>query len=73
LPLPRGRTQTLEFLVNGRTLLTRRVKAGLLDLLMNVPGSMPERRVELRWAATTRIGAKDPRQAAALLKLLGPG
>lgn len=63
--------QHLQVLVNGQTVVSRNVKPGSLDLEATVPASPSDRRIELRWAGTTRIAPNDPRRAAALLKFLG--
>jgi hypothetical protein len=67
--LPGG--QRLRLFVNGRQIAARRVAAGRLEWRVAVPASGSPRRVEFRWARAARIGANDPRQAAALLRFVG--
>ncbi len=58
----------LVVVVNGRPTTVVDAPPGPLDLRIPVGPSPVSRLVELRWSATSRIGANDPRQAAALLK-----
>jgi hypothetical protein len=60
--------QQLDLLVNGRTIASRAVKPGQLDLRVPIPASASVRAIELRWTKTLRVAANDPRQAAALLQ-----
>ena len=65
-----GRPQHLAVIINGRTFASTSVRAGMLDLRVPVSASSSERRIQLRWAGTSRIGPDDPRRAAALLEAL---
>jgi len=69
--VPPREGQRLDVLVNGRHLASRAVGPGRLELRIPVPSSRPERRIELRWAGTARIGPNDPRRFAALLRYVG--
>jgi CHRD domain len=69
-PEPGGR-QRLRVLVDGRVVASRSVGSGLVDIRVPVAAAESDRQVELRWATTTAISARDPRRAAALLKFLG--
>lgn len=60
--------QRLELRVNGRTVASRAVKPGELEIQASIPASKSARTVELRWAKTARIAPNDPRRAAALLQ-----
>lgn len=71
LVVPRREGQRLRVLVNGRTVESRSVKAGLLDLSIPLPAASDRRTIELRWAGATRLSALDPRRAAAHLTFLG--
>jgi hypothetical protein len=66
-----GPDQRLEVLVDGKRIVSRRVKPGLLDLRLPLLGAAATRRVELRWAHVERLGLHDPRPAAARLLFLG--
>lgn len=63
--------QALQLMVNGRTLATRKVTPGRLELRLPVPASRLPRRIELRWAFASRLPAPDVRSASALLQFLG--
>lgn len=63
--------QALQLMVNGRTLATRKVTPGRLELRLPVPASRLPRRIELRWAFASRLPAPDVRSASALLRFLG--
>ncbi len=65
------KSQRLRVLVNGRTIDSRSVQPGLLDLNMPLPAAAGPRTVELQWAGETRLSALDPRHAAAHLTFLG--
>jgi hypothetical protein len=71
LVLPRRHGQTLQVLVNGRVVDSRRVKPGVLELGLPLAASRGPRTVELRWAGVTRLSAQDRRSAAARLMFLG--
>jgi hypothetical protein len=63
--------QRLRVLVNGRLIESRSVMPGSLDLDMPLSACIGSRRVELRWAAVTRLGASDQRTTAVRLTFLG--
>lgn len=62
--------QRLDVIVDGRTVASEDVAPGPLELKIPLPESDRSRQVELRWAETARVGPDDPREAAALLRVL---
>lgn len=62
--------QALRVLVNGRSILHRRVGAGPLHLDETLPPSRNERKIVLQWAGVIRLQAPDTRVAAARLEHL---
>jgi hypothetical protein len=71
LVVPRSQGQRLRVIVNGRSVLSRTMKPGLLNVDVAIPPSARRRMVELRWAGATRLAAPDTRSAAAHLTFLG--
>jgi hypothetical protein len=69
--VPAGAGKHLEVLVNGRTVFSKPIMAGALNLRMPVHASSVSRRVELRFETTIRLAAPDLRPAAAHLEFLG--
>lgn len=68
--LPR-QGQRLRVRVDGRTVASRRARAGRIELAVPLPASSSRRRIELRWAGAVRLRAPDLRPAAAHLWFLG--
>jgi hypothetical protein len=66
-----GLDQHLEVLIDGKRIVSRGVKAGLLDLHLPIASGAANRRVELRWAHVKQLGPHDSRPAAAHLRFLG--
>jgi len=62
---------SLQVLVDGRTVLSKRVAAGSLEVNVPVSASRTRRRVELVWDGATRLSAPDLRPVAALLEFVG--
>jgi len=67
--LPRD-GQRLDVVLDGSTVASEDAPGGLLNLLIRVPASAANRRLELRWAKAGPIAANDPREAVALLEYL---
>jgi hypothetical protein len=63
--------QHLRVRVGGRTLVSKDILPGLLELGIPLPASARDRRIDLLWAHVGRLSAKDPRRASARLLLLG--
>jgi hypothetical protein len=69
--VPAGAGKHLEVLVNGRTVFSKPIAAGALNMRISVQASSVSRRVELRFGATVHLAAPDLRPAAAHLDFLG--
>ena len=67
------RDNRLNVLVNGKTVVSRAVKAGGLELRAAIAPSSGPRQIKLRWANSASISNEDPRQAAALLQQIEVG
>jgi hypothetical protein len=65
--------ERVEVLVNGRSVASKSVAPGLLDLRIPIPPSHGSRRVELRFAKAIKLAPPDTRRASALLRYLGVG
>lgn len=71
--LPTRNGQRLDVSVDGIVVESRNVVPGEADLQVPVPATSAPRRIELTWAATNEVSSDDPRQAAALLRMLALG
>jgi hypothetical protein len=69
LPEPHG--QRLRVLVNSRTVVSRSVAPGPVDVDVPLSASAGARTVELRWTSASRLSAADPRSVSARLTSLG--
>jgi hypothetical protein len=63
--------QRLDVVVDGRTVDSRGVEAGPLDIRIPIPRALGDRSVELRWVEAMPLAAPDRRRAAARLEYLG--
>jgi hypothetical protein len=61
----------LRVLVNGRTVLSRSVLPGALDLRVPIAASRGRRRIEIEWAASTPLKAPDLRPVSAHMSFIG--
>lgn len=65
--------QRLDVSVDGSVVESLTVVPGEVDVQISVPASGAPRTIELAWAATNEVSPDDPRQAAALLRMLALG
>ena len=71
LVVPRTGGQRLSVVVNGRQVVSRDVKPGLLHVDIPLPADSGRRQVLLRWRGVARLSARDRRMVAAHLTFLG--
>jgi len=67
------REQRLDVMVDGERVFSKEVQPGPLDFRIAVPATPRDRRIDLRWTETARVGPDDPREAAALIRFIGVG